>query len=193
MDLERGGCGPGVLLYLRLECFKISAFLPEAFTFVKGRENYLISSLGAYQEKIKKKKGSGCYRVWWGQTLNRTSEWPSFQPGSILGDSVSTKSCRHLIKSSHTPGGEKKRLSGGCQAICVKTGKECFKFSGTNQRQRGEKEVYTLPLMGKETQVILWSWWQRKQSWMRHFQQVGKDSPNFKTTPPPSWVKLFLF
>lgn len=63
MDLERGGCGPGVLLYLRLECFKIRAFLPEAFTFVKGRENYLISSLGAYQEKIKKKKGSGCYRV----------------------------------------------------------------------------------------------------------------------------------
>ena len=45
--------------------------------------------LGAYQEKIKKKKKEDSkYRVWCEQLLTQTSEGPSFKQGSIMGASV---------------------------------------------------------------------------------------------------------
>lgn len=142
------------------------------------RRIWLISTLGAYQEKIKKKTLSE-FGALWEQMLNRTSEWPSFQPESILGASVSAKSCRHLI-SSYTRG-KKKRLSGGCQPICVNTGDECFKFSGTNQRQRGEKEVYTWPFTGKQTQVLVLSQWQVRHAVECSISHTGTNSPNFES------------
>lgn len=107
-------------------------------------------------EDFLKKKDDSKYRVWCEQLPIRTSEWPSFQQGSILGASVFCQ--RSLTPKKKLPGLKKKKtkkLSGSCQPICVKTREECFQLLETNQRQRRKKEIDTSPFLGEQTQVFL--------------------------------------
>lgn len=68
--------------------------------------------------------------------LNQTLEWFSFKQLNIVGASVPCQQSqtphKKFICSEKK---KKKKASGHCQPICVKTREESFKLSETNKRE----------------------------------------------------------